>query len=263
MAPSKKQSETKVAPEVEKKSASTKTEKAPVKKAASTKTEVAEKKAAPVKTEKAQTKKTTKTEVTEKKVKETPVKTESTETEEHVPRKKASKESVDADFATIETRINDEIARLEEKKKTDKSGKVTGIQFLKQLRKLHKLLHRDASKVLKIKKNNRPANDQSGFKKPVKVSDEICKFFGWDNTKLYSRTDVTREICKYISDHKLQDNDNKRIINPDVKLTALLQYDPKTMPIEKKTGKPSPLYYYLLQKLLTRHFPESKSKVQK
>ena len=229
MAP-KKQQEQAVSTKVEKKSTSTKAEKAP-----STKAPKAEK--APK------------------------VEKEETESTEQKPRRKATKETVNEDFTAFETKINEEIAKLEERKKTEKS-KVTGIQFLKQLRKIHKLLHRDTSRVLKIKKSNRSPNDQSGFKKPVKVSDEICKFFGWDSSKLYSRTDVTRAVCKYIRDNKLQDTTNKRIIRPDAKLTTLLKYDPKTMPIDEETKQPSPLYYYYLQKLLTRHFPESASKKQ-
>ena len=71
--------------------------------------------------------------------------------------------------------------------------------------------------------------------------------------------DKYKDACSAI-DAKLQDNDNKRIIKPDAKLTALLKYDPKTMPIDPETNQPSPLYYYYLQKLLTRHFPESVSK---
>lgn len=179
------------------------------------------------------------------------------QSEEPVSRRKATKETIDGDFESIFQRIEDEIKKLEERKKTEK-GKVTGIQFLKQLRKLHKNLHRDTTKVLKIKKTNRVASETSGFKKPVKISDEMCKFFGWDNTKLYSRTDVTREICKYITDNKLQDTVNKRIINPNAALIKLLDYKEKEMPVDAKTGKHA-LYYYCLQKLLTRHFPKPAS----
>jgi chromatin remodeling complex protein RSC6 len=197
----------------------------------------------------------------EAKTKSTSKKTEvesTTEGEENKQRRKATKETIDYDFLTIEQRIEEEITKLEERKKTEK-GKITGIQFLKQLRKLNKNLHRDASKVLKIKKTNRVSSETSGFKKPVKISDELCKFFGWDNTKLYSRTDVTREICKYITDNNLQDTVNKRIINPNAALVKLLDYKEKDMPVDAKTGKPA-LYYYCLQKLLTRHFPKPAAK---
>ena len=273
MAP-KKQTETKpvetaasTSTKAEKKTASTKAEKevketkakAEKKPAAASTSTKAEKKSASTKAEKKS--ESTKPAKEVKAKAEKVVKEESPESEEPKQRKKASKETVDEDFGTIYAKLDEEIAKLEERKKTEK-GKVTGIQFLKQLRKMHKLLHRDASKVLKIRKTTRASNDQSGFKKPVKVSDEICKFFSWDNTKLYSRTDVTRAVCKYIRDAKLQDNDNKRIIKPDAKLTTLLKYDPKTMPVDPETNQPSPLYYYYLQKLLTRHFPESVSKKQ-
>ncbi len=267
MAP-KKQTETKpvetatsTSTKAEKKTTSTKAEKETKPKAEkkSVSSAKAEKKSASTKGDKkSESTKAAKVKETKPKA-EKVIKEESPESEEPKQRRKASKETVDEDFGTIYAKLDEEIAKLEERKKTEK-GKVTGIQFLKQLRKMHKLLHRDASKVLKIRKTTRASNDQSGFKKPVKVSDEICKFFGWDNTKLYSRTDVTRAVCKYIRDAKLQDNDNKRIIKPDAKLTTLLKYDPKTMPVDPETNQPSPLYYYYLQKLLTRHFPESVSK---
>jgi chromatin remodeling complex protein RSC6 len=256
MAPKKQQEQASTSTKADKKATSTKAEK-------ETKAPAASTKAASTKATKAST--STKAEKPAKVPKATKAvkveDAESTEQVEQKPRRKATKETVNEDFSTFETKINEEIARLEERKKTEK-GKVTGIQFLKQLRKFHKLLHRDTSRVLKIKKSNRSPNDQSGFKKPVKVTDEICKFFGWDTTKLYSRTDVTRAVCKYIRDNKLQDTTNKRIIRPDAKLTTLLKYDPKTMPIDEETKQPSPLYYYYLQKLLTRHFPESASKKQ-
>lgn len=179
--------------------------------------------------------------------------------EEDKKRKKVSKESLVGDFNLIAVKLDEEILKFEEKKKSDKS-KVVGIQFLKQLRKLHKNLLRDSIKILKIKKLNRVVNENSGFKKPVRVSEDLCKFFSWDSSKLYSRTDVTRAVCKYIREFNLQDPSNKRIIKPDTKLTALLSYDPKTMPINIETNQPSPLYYYYLQKLLTQHFPDSLAK---
>jgi chromatin remodeling complex protein RSC6 len=232
---------------------------APAKATKATKAE----KAAPAKAEKAAPAKATKAAPAKAEksapVKAAPVKAEKApkaESTEPKVRRKASKETVDEDMGSLTARLDEEIERLENKRKTEKnSSKSTGIQFLKQLRKTVKVLHRDASKVLKIRKINRPANDLSGFKKPVKVSDDMVKFFGWDASKLYSRTDVTRAVCKYIRDNNLQDPENKRIIRPDAKLTTLLAYDPKTMPVDKKTGKPSPLFYYFLQKLLTRHFP--------
>ena len=261
MAP-KKQPETKQ--EEKKTSESTKTEKK------STSTKVEDKKVAAAKTEEKKTSTSTKTEEkksststkTEKKSTKAsvPVKTETVESlteDDHTTSRKPTKDTVDSEFNSIFNRIEEEITRLEEKKKTEKNSKVTGIQFLKQLRKMHKVLHRNASRVLKIKKSNRVTNENSGFKKPVRVSVEICKFFGWDQSKLYSRTEVTREVCKYVRENNLQDTDNKRIIRPDAKLTTLLNYDPEKMPIEKKTGQKSPLYYCMLQKLLTRHFPDS------
>jgi chromatin remodeling complex protein RSC6 len=58
-----------------------------------------------------------------------------------------------------------------------------------------------------------------------------------------ARTDVTREINKYIRLHELQDKENGRKINPDSKLSSLLKL--------KKTDE---LTYFNLQRYMSPHF---------
>ena len=60
-----------------------------------------------------------------------------------------------------------------------------------------------------------------------------------------ARTEVTREINKYIRTHNLQDPTNGRKINPDGKLRKLLEV-PNT----------EDLTYFNLQKYLSKHFPK-------
>jgi len=85
----------------------------------------------------------------------------------------------------------------------------------------------------------------SGFMKPVSVSNSLCDFLGrYRGTKL-SRVEVTKEICYYIKEKKLQDPSDRRIIIPDMRLATLLNYD------EEVDG---PLTYYFLQKKLQPHF---------
>ena len=100
-----------------------------------------------------------------------------------------------------------------------------------------------ASKKGKRKTGNR---QPSGFVKPTKISDELAKFLEKPTGSEMARTDVTREINKYIRSHNLQDKDNGRKINPDAKLQSLLKL--------KKTDE---LTYFNLQRYMSPHFAKS------
>jgi len=86
----------------------------------------------------------------------------------------------------------------------------------------------------------------SGFVKPTKISDELAKFLEKPVGTEMARTDVTREINKYIRSHNLQDEKNGRKINPDSKLQTLLKL--------KKTDE---LTYFNLQKYMSPHFSKA------
>jgi len=97
------------------------------------------------------------------------------------------------------------------------------------------------------KKKRRAVNRQpSGFVKPTKISDELATFLGKEKGSEMARTEVTRDINKYIRTHNLQDKENGRKINPDKKLCALL-----------KLGKDEQLTYFNLQKYMSPHFAKS------
>ena len=86
----------------------------------------------------------------------------------------------------------------------------------------------------------------SGFVKPTRISDELAKFLDKPSGTEMARTDVTREINKYIRSHDLQDKENGRKINPDSKLSALLKL--------KKTDE---LTYFNLQRYMSCHFAKA------
>jgi len=86
----------------------------------------------------------------------------------------------------------------------------------------------------------------SGFVKPTKISDELAKFLEKPVGSEMARTEVTRDINKYIRTHNLQDKDNGRKINPDSKLAALLKL--------KKTDE---LTYFNLQRYMSPHFAKA------
>ena len=90
----------------------------------------------------------------------------------------------------------------------------------------------------------------SGFVKPTKISDELAKFLEKPVGSEMARTDVTREINTYIRKHNLQDKENGRKINPDVKLQTLLKL--------KKTDE---LTYFNLQRYMSPHFSKAVKEV--
>ena len=86
----------------------------------------------------------------------------------------------------------------------------------------------------------------SGFVKPTRISDELAKFLDKPAGSEMARTEVTRDINKYIRTNKLQDETNGRKINPDSKLAALLKL--------KKTDE---LTYFNLQRYMSPHFAKA------
>ena len=101
------------------------------------------------------------------------------------------------------------------------------------------------------KRKRKSGNRQpSGFVKPTKISDELAKFLEKPIGSEMARTDVTREINKYIRSHNLQDKENGRKINPDSKLQTLLKL--------KKTDE---LTYFNLQRYMSPHFSKAEKAV--
>ena len=82
----------------------------------------------------------------------------------------------------------------------------------------------------------------SGFVRPGKISDELAEFLGKEKGTMIARTEITREIQKYIRDNNLQDKENNRIINSDEKLTTLFNITDGEQ-----------LTYFSLQKYINPH----------
>ena len=156
-----------------------------------------------------------------------------------------TRDSVMSTFDEIIESIEKEIEVLR-----DSSNKTKGIKFLRTINKRLKGLKSQSSRI--ISKRNptqrKVSNTTSGFLKPVPISKEIAKFAGWASTEKKSRVEVTKYLCNYIREHKLQNDKDKRQIRPDTKLAKLLNYDAGTS-IE-------PLTYFRLQSLLKTHFPK-------
>lgn len=85
----------------------------------------------------------------------------------------------------------------------------------------------------------------SGFMRPVKISDELASFLGKTVGTVMGRQDANDEIRQYVSLHNLKETEKGkgRNINPDAKLSSLLKLP---------TGEQ--LTYFNLQKYMKPHF---------
>ena len=122
-------------------------------------------------------------------------------------------------------------------------SQITAVQ--QQLRGLEKTVKRELKSAKKaIAKNQRKGNRKpSGFAKPAKISDELCKFMSKDEGTEVARTVVTQFIIKYIAYHELQNPENRKIIRPDESLKQLLGIQ-----------EGEEVTYFNLQKYMNKHF---------
>ena len=125
--------------------------------------------------------------------------------------------------------------------------------LLSSLKADYRTLERKWSRELKTaikqssKKKRKSGNRApSGFVKPARISDELAKFLEKPVGTEMARTEVTRDINKYIRTNNLQDKKCGRKINPDNKLAALL-----------KLNKNDELTYFNLQRYMSPHFAKS------
>jgi len=154
----------------------------------------------------------------------------SEDSKQKTKRETPTKESIIASFDEIIASIENEIALLRETQNKNK-----GIKFLRTLNKKIKTLKNQSSRIIKQKSSTKKTvtnNVNSGFLKPVAISNEMAKF-----------------TCSYIKDNDLQNPKDRRQIFADAKLSKLLKYD------SKKEEKP--LTYFMIQKCLKNHFPKS------
>lgn len=125
--------------------------------------------------------------------------------------------------------------------------------MISTLKTEYRVLEKKWSKELKIaqkqsSKRKRKAGNRapSGFVKPTGISDELAKFLEKPVGSEMARTEVTRDINKYIRTNGLQDKENGRKIIPDTKLAALL-----------KLSKTDELTYFNLQRYMSPHFAKN------
>tara|TARA_Y100000816_G_C26105066_1_gene586887 strand:+ start:3498 stop:4136 length:639 start_codon:yes stop_codon:yes gene_type:complete len=146
---------------------------------------------------------------------------------------------VDKVDPTVES-INNLINKFEQFEKDSKVAK----------NELRKVLKSYQKKTFKKTRKHDPNRQPTGFAKPSLISEELCKFLNKPSGTKMARTDVTKEVNKYIKEHNLQNPENKKEIKADSTLTKLLN-------LKKGDG----LNYFSLQKYLKDHFPKEDTTV--
>ena len=91
---------------------------------------------------------------------------------------------------------------------------------------------------------NRGNKQPSGFAKPTKISNKLCTFLNKPDGTEMARTEVTQQLIKYIKENNLQNTENKKLIQPDEKLTDLLDIN----------NTETELTYFNLQSFMNKHF---------
>ena len=169
----------------------------------------------------------------------------------------ASTAAVAAPVVAAAVKAADDEVVLDEvmvKQSTDFLTKLQQISALiSTLKTEYRVLEKKWTKELKIaqklsSKRKRKAGNRapSGFVKPTGISDELAKFLEKPVGSEMARTEVTRDINKYIRTNGLQDKENGRKIIPDSKLAALL-----------KLSNTDELTYFNLQRYMSPHFAKN------
>jgi chromatin remodeling complex protein RSC6 len=147
-------------------------------------------------------------------------------------------EQIEQDFQSLQTRLA-EFKTL--------YSTITG-----DLRTLQKNMQRHIKESSRRGKRTRTSDPNkkprapSGFAKPAVISSELCTFLGVPSGTEMARTEVTKHLTQYIKENNLQDQENKRKILPDTKLSSLLN-----------VGTDEDVTYFNLQKYMKVHFPKS------
>ena len=103
-----------------------------------------------------------------------------------------------------------------------------------------------AQKLANKKRRNTNPRKPSGFTNATPISEELANFLGKAVGTEMARTEVSKEITKYIKSNNLQDVTNGRVIKADAKLSKLL-----------RLGKDDELTFFNLQRYMKVHFAKA------
>ena len=126
--------------------------------------------------------------------------------------------------------------------------KATFQEFHKRGKEIKKKFEKEMKEIKKNSKKKRtrkPDAKPGGFRKPVKISDEMCEFLGIPKGQKLARTDVSKKLNEYIRDNNLQNEKDRRIIEPNEKLLTLFSDD---------YSDDCALNFFTMQKYIKHHY---------
>lgn len=200
---------------------------------------------------------------------------------EKKPRRPLSLETLTEAFAELTALLDGEIERLSKSKEK-------GSAVFRRIRR-HVTGLQKKSTALAKRKHKRSGGHNGGFKTEHAISKDLADFLKVKPDTRVNRQDVTQAICVYArlrddenrpsmlkwkhlnpKGRNLQDPENKKALLPDKALASLLNYDQYkkdvaagtvTKKVKREDGSSSEevvtdpaLYYYVVQKLVQRHF---------
>ena len=150
--------------------------------------------------------------------------------------------SSDAILTAVDAKIQ-QVSSILASLKND--SKVLRRQIAADKKVADKLAKKSAKKKRVVAEGEEVKPRNSGFMRPVRISDELASFLGKAAGTVMGRQDANDEIRQYVSLHNLKETEKGkgRNINPDDKLSALL-----------KLPKDEQLTYFNLQKYMKPHF---------
>lgn len=150
--------------------------------------------------------------------------------------------SSDAVLTSIDAKIQ-QVASILASLKND--SKTLRKQIAQDKKIAEKLAKKSSKKKRVVVEGEEVKPRNSGFMRPVRISDELASFLGKATGTVMGRQVANDEIRKYVTANNLKETEKGkgRNINPDAKLSALLK-----LPAEEQ------LTYFNLQKYMKPHF---------
>ena len=160
-------------------------------------------------------------------------------TEQEQPIEQATIEGTTVGEDGISTELNELIIQLEEKLRTDKNT----INKLKAIRKNAAKLEKKKVRRTRTTK----AGKESGFGRPVGISQELAKFLGVAEDTMVSRTTVRNNIHEYAKTHNIRKPTDLRYFDMNLEAAKDLRKLLNVAPEEEVS-------YFNLQRYLKNHF---------
>lgn len=113
-----------------------------------------------------------------------------------------------------------------------------------EIKMIEKFLTKFIAKTTKLENSEKKPRKLCGFALPSSISDDLCDFLGKERGTKIARTDVTKHLMSYISDHNLQNPNNKKEIIPDATLWKILGDE----------AKDNLITHFTIQKYINKHF---------